>query len=438
MTNIVPSPYPKILIVGQYFNSTSGGGITMTNLFKDWNRENIAVAAQDIYNPNFEACNKHYQLGTLEIKRIFPFNLNRGTFIKSGTIIPPKRNIEKLSIVSTFKQSRLKKLYVGLLHFTGLYHYKSRYRISNEFLRWVNEYSPDIIYSQLSTIELIDFVTELNKVLNIPIAIHMMDDWPLVISKKGLFQSYWKKVIDKKFRQLLKISSVFFSISEAMSNEYFIRYGFNFIPFHNPVDLNFWGAFSKANYDFKGTFKILYAGRIGPGIKNCFFDIAEAIKSLRAKGLSIELQIQSASNDPVLNELYKYDFIKLNASVPYKELPKIFSEADLLLLPNDFDSTSVSFLRYSMPTKASEYMISGTPIVIYSSIETAVTNHALKYKWAYVVSKKNQGLLENSIEELYGNKELRCNLGTTAKAYAINNYNGVIIRERFKKSLILE
>jgi len=56
--------YPKVLIVGQYFNIRSGGGITMTNLFKDWDKENIAVAAESIVDPNFAACNKYYQLGS--------------------------------------------------------------------------------------------------------------------------------------------------------------------------------------------------------------------------------------------------------------------------------------------------------------------------------------------------------------------------------------
>ena len=145
--------YPKILIVGQYFNTTSGGGITMTNLFKDWKKENIAVAAQDIYNPNFEVCNKYYRLGSLEIKRRFPFNLNPWAKpIKSGIINGPK--IFGESSTNTVKNSLLKKIYLSLLHFTGLYHYKSRYTISNHFLKWVKEYSPDIIYSQLSTIEL--------------------------------------------------------------------------------------------------------------------------------------------------------------------------------------------------------------------------------------------------------------------------------------------
>ncbi len=426
---------PKVLIIGQYFKTTSGGGITLSNLFTGWNKENIAVAAPEILNANFAVCNKYYQLGFLETKERFPFNLNRWRKpVYSGVVVAPQkpeRDIKNKSL----KKSPLKKAYISLLHFTGLYHYKSQYIISPEFLKWIKEFSPDIIYSQLSRIDLIEFVDELHKKLKLPIAIHIMDDWPETISKKGILQSYWRKAADKKFRNLLKETKFFLSISEAMSNEYYHRYGYHFIPFHNPIDLNFWGAFSKINYEWNGSFKILYAGRIGPGIKNCFFDIAEAIKNLITKGLKIELQIQSTSFDPILNELAKFNFIKLNATVPYNDLPKIFSSADLLLLPNDFDIKSISFLKYSMPTKASEYMISGTPILVYSSSDAAVTRHALEHKWAFVISEKNKNLLEDAIEELYHNEELRSNLGTTARQYAINNYNGVKIRECFKKYL---
>ena len=46
--------YPKVLIIGQYFHTESGGGITMTNLFKGWDKEKIASAAENIYDPDFE------------------------------------------------------------------------------------------------------------------------------------------------------------------------------------------------------------------------------------------------------------------------------------------------------------------------------------------------------------------------------------------------
>ena len=81
--------YPKILIIGQSFNIQSGGAITLTNLFYGWDKNNIAVAAdaETIGNPGFEVCEKYYQLGSLEIGRRFPFNLNPwSNYIESGII----------------------------------------------------------------------------------------------------------------------------------------------------------------------------------------------------------------------------------------------------------------------------------------------------------------------------------------------------------------
>ena len=58
--------YPKILIIGQYFASTSGAGITMTNLFKGWDIEKIPATAENIHDPDFDICNKYCQIGSQE------------------------------------------------------------------------------------------------------------------------------------------------------------------------------------------------------------------------------------------------------------------------------------------------------------------------------------------------------------------------------------
>jgi hypothetical protein len=170
-------------------------------------------------------------------------------------------------------------------------HFKRRYAISKEVLDWINDYSPDIIYSQLSNIELISFVNDLQRKLMLPVAIHMMDDWPVTIRKPGFFQTYWHKRIDREFRYLLSKATVLMSISESMSVEYLKRYGYSFVPFHNPIDMKFWGAFSKTSYSANTPFVILYAGRIGTGIKHCLLDIAEAIKALASAAVKIEFHI---------------------------------------------------------------------------------------------------------------------------------------------------
>ncbi len=428
--------YPKILIVGQYFDLASGGGITMTNLFTGWNKMNIAVVAADIYNPDFTVCDQYYYLGSNETRHKFPFNLNPfKKKIKSGTINTSTFS-SKLTDLSSVKISKFGNLYLRVLHLTGLFHYKRRYVLSDELLGWIKNFSPDIIYTQLSNMELLELIDDIHTTLKLPIAIHIMDDWPFTISEKSIFQSFWFKVIDRKFRSLLSTAKILMSISEAMSEEYKRRYGVNFIPFHNPIDIKHWGRFTKKDYSVDNEFTILYAGRIGIGIRNCFLDVIEAIKNLTLSGLKIEFHVQATNFDPILDDLAKFSFVKINPSVAYSDLPQIFSNADLLLLPNDFDSRSVVYLKYSMPTKASEYMASGTPILVYSNIDSAVTRHALKYHWAYVVSERNAEKLKMAICDLYKEKNLRSKLGNIAVEYATNNFDSITVREKFKATFL--
>jgi glycosyltransferase involved in cell wall biosynthesis len=429
--------YPKILIVGQYFDLYSGGGITMTNLFKGWDRDKVAAIAENINHPDLTVCNRYYKLGSMETRHNFPFNLNPLKKTLRGGPVQSDATPVLSSPGKVVTNSGFKNFYISLLHFTGLFHFKRRYVISKELLNWIDDFSPDIIYSQLSNIELISFVRDLQEKLKLPVVIHMMDDWPVTISKPGFLQTYWHKRIDKEFRDLLSRADVLMSISESMSTEYLRRYGYKFVPFHNPIDMKFWGAFSKNNYSANTPFVVLYAGRIGTGIQDCLLDLAEAIKGLVSDGVKIEFHIQTVSNDPVLQKLETYDFVRLKAPVPYGELPGIFAKADLLVLPNDFDQKSVSFLRFSIPTKASEYMASGTPILVYSSKETAVAEHALQNQWAYVISERSIEKIRAAIYEIYKNEDLRHKLADIAKNFAKEKYDGDKVRIEFKNSFML-
>jgi glycosyltransferase involved in cell wall biosynthesis len=427
--------YPKILIIGKYFEKRHGGGITMTNLFKGWDKNSLAVAATEINNPDFEICNNYYQLGSLEIKHKFPFNLNKKDKKNPSGLL--REEVKKNNPNSVpAKDSRTRSLYNGFLDFTGLIHYRQRLGYSDEFLKWVKDFSPDIIYSQLSQYELILFVSQLHQDLKVPVAIHIMDDWPSTVVKTGILKSYWNKVIDKKFRKLLYDAKVLMSISETMSIEYKKRYGHDFIPFHNPIEVEFWETPCSRPQSSQNPFIILYAGRIGPGIQNCFLDISEAIENLINDGLNIELHIQVVNHNIVLDSLAKFNFIKFNKAVRYSELPSIFAKANLLLIPNDFDEKSISLLKFSMPTKASEYMASGVPILVYSSIETAITKHALKHQWAFVVSEKKIEKLESTIRTVYENKDLGIKVSTTAKEFAKKNFDSKIIRNEFRKAFL--
>ena len=427
--------FPKVLIIGTCFDSSTGGGITMTNLFKGWDKKRIGVASSRITNYDYSICENYYQLGYLENKRRFPFFLWQKKE-KSGLLPINANDFAYSSLPAGNRMSKKKQLYNNLLNFFGLYHYSRRLTLSSEFSLWLKEFSPDVIYTQLSTLESIRFVSSIYQQYHLPVIIHIMDDRPSTISKKGLFQAFWSNKIDKEFRWLLNKSKVLMSISEAMSEEYLVRYGKQFIPFHNPINVAKWIQQSKKNYQANKTFIILYAGRLGTGIEECFFYITVAINNLVQKGFKIEFHLQSKSVSYVIDTIKKFDFVRIKKPLPYEELPALFASADVLLLPNDFDESSIAFLRYSMPTKASEFMAIGTPILLYASDQTAIVKHAKKNKWAYIVSEKDQTQLENAIVELYENVAIREQIGCRAKEFSINNYNDIIVNQKFRQAFL--
>jgi glycosyltransferase involved in cell wall biosynthesis len=119
--------------------------------------------------------------------------------------------------------------------------------------------------------------------------------------------------------------------------------------------------------------------------------------------------------------------------VPYSELPRVFAEADFLYLPYDFSKESIKFIKYSMPTKAPEYMMSGTPVIILGPAETALVKDAQRGNWAKVITENSVDALAAAIKTLIEDESLRKQITGNAIRIAETNYNAVKIRNEFKE-----
>ena len=85
-----------------------------------------------------------------------------------------------------------------------------------------------------------------------------------------------------------------------------------------------------------------------------------------------------------------------------------------------------------MPTKAPEFMITGTPIIIFAPESTAVVKYAKKYNWAKVITKNNIREVTVAIKELIENKELRQQVAKNAIKIAEENHNSIDVTRQFK------
>jgi glycosyltransferase involved in cell wall biosynthesis len=433
--------FPKILIIGQTFNKNSGGGITISNLFQGWPKSRLAVAsnANLYFDLDNSVCEHYYQLGYNSKLHPFPLNLLLPKIKTGSFILKNKLDIEaeRVNNVVTGRYKKMYKFISGFLTYFGIYNILYRLKITPEFKEWVTNYDPDILYSQLSTLELIRFVADLHDQFKKPVVLHIMDDWPNAIHKPEMFFSYWNKVIDREFRKLLDKASVLMSICDSMSEEYKIRYNKDFIPFHNPIEIENWLPYAKNDWTVKGTYTILYAGRIGRGIKNSIYDLSRAVNNFSKKNDNILFEILTNNFFEIekLVELNKH--VKWLKPIEYSELPRKFSSVDLLILPEDFDPASIEFLKYSIQTKVPEYMISGCPILVYADNRTALAMYAIREGWAYIVSENDEALLTGALEELYTNLTLRKALAERARIVAIQNEDAKKVREEFRKKLLL-
>jgi glycosyltransferase involved in cell wall biosynthesis len=423
-------PLPKVLIVGQPFNNT-GGGITMTNLFKGWDPDKLAVACVGaMANIDTIICHNYYRLGNKERTAIFPFNYLQTEYV-SGQLEPEEKKKDNPHLYKPTLRTRLiMKYFFPFLKFIGISHFLFKTDLSPEFTSWIKRFKPDVLYAQASSREGLLFCTRLSSYLKIPFIFHMMDDWPEIISDKGLFKRYWHKKIDSEFRRLLDKADALMSIGDLMSSEYKIRYNKTFIPFQNPINIEFWRKHQKNSYGLNKPTEILYAGRIGLGINESIKTFALALQLVNNESpLDIKLVLHT---DIIPSWISGITCVEHRALVQHSEVPELFSKADFLLLPYDFTPKSIKYIKYSMPTKAPEYMISGTPMIIFAPEETAIVQYAMKNEIGFVISENKVSGIAALIRQLIDNKELRSRIGQKAVQIAELNHNSNFVNHHFR------
>ena len=109
--------------------------------------------------------------------------------------------------------------------------------------------------------------------------------------------------------------------------------------------------------------------------------------------------------------------------------------ADILVIANDFHPKGIKFLKYSMPTKVPEYMISGTPILVYASPETALFKFFHQNKCGHCVGIQSKEEIVHGIKLLFQDIDYREELSQKAIAFAKEFFDSDIVRQRFHSLL---
>ena len=423
----------KVLIFGQSFNANTGGGVTLTNLFGGWKKDDLAVICTSHANGNIspKMCDNYYFIGSDEFEYIFPFNYlqRHSPSGKLPIINSPEK--ESYSYKPSLRELVIYKIMYPILDWSGLMYVISRMEVSSNLLKWIDEFSPDILYIQASTRESLLFAIKLTEILKIPVIIHQMDDWVSTVGSNGLASRFWNRKINLEFKQLVQKADLCLSISDLMGSEYEKRYGAKFKTFHNPVNLDVWEPKNQVEKYAKNECSILYAGRTGFGIATSLKAFAEVVEQFNStSSFKIKFYIQTAEE---LTWTEDFEYTIHRKLIPYDKLPQLFQSMDFLLLPCDFSDKAIKFLKYSMPTKAPEYMITGTPIIILAPEETAIFQYGQKSDWAFTIDSDDPSVIHSRLKEIVSNTELKNKLAQNALLLAKSRHSREVVTKEFAR-----
>lgn len=400
----------KVLLLGEPFNDYTGMGVTLTNLFKEWPKESIAVASKDLDTQLCDAirpCSRYVVLSK------------------------PNRAVVRRSRLEKAVRYILRELYLKL----GLSD-RQVIPVSEEIKQCLNDFKPDIIFSALGSLDRMNYLQSVMRYApHSKYVIYITDDWCNTAYNGRIFKNRWKREYHDKIMEIISNSALNLSICSYMSEAYKVQFGFDFIPFHNPVDTKYWNSVPSVRKYPDDTFAIIYVGKINKDTKPRLKKLSHIVEKLNKEGQAkVVFDIYSPSTKDV-EEFSNFDHCKVLHSVPNSQIPELLKSYDCLFLPLGFSQSSRLYTRLSMPTKLTEYMASGVPMIVNCPVEIALSKYVTESKCAFVCNEQNENALKETLLTVISDRSKVEEIVIHALEEA-QHHDIAIIRERFRSAIV--
>ncbi len=400
--------FPKVLVIYDKFDNNTGMGITLTNLFHNWPKDSLALASCGI---NKELCES-----IRPCSGYFPLD---GHFV-NGT--PGNKSVAKPSRLKAISKRVYDKL--GISDFREL-------ELTDKLKSFITEFNPDIIFTALGDIRRIRFAESLhNSFPTAKLALYIVDDWPDSRFTGRWLETMWRRYYDRSVKRIIGKSQIRLSICEKMSKVFRQRYGVDFVPFHNPVSLDAWAAVDRSNRYGSDTFSIVYVGKINRDTCPQLLALGNCIENLNNAGKRVKFDIYTPSSVP--DEFGALQHTEVKGSVSNSGIPALLKSYSMLFLTLGFSKETVNYVKLSMPTKLTEYLASGTPILLYAPAGIALTEYLADKNAAYICSDEASlpFALQDAIENRSGMETIVQNA-----AQAVSSHDAEVVRENFRKAM---
>lgn len=300
-------------------------------------------------------------------------------------------------------------------------------------------FNPDVIYVRpVDSLRLLEFSERIVAELNKPMVVHVMDDWPerLHISDP---QKYTK--LNGVFLRLLGQASLRLSISQAMSDAYQLRYGGEWVPLANGVELTEFPAkdwSKRPPISQKFPFMIRYMGALADDMTySSVRDIAAAVSALQSTmPVRFEIYTMEWYRSKAEQDIAKTAGVSVHPLIDDSLYKQSLCQADALVIAYNFDPKSISYTRLSLANKMPECLASGAPLIAYGPITITTIRYLKEAGCAQVVDERDQDRLISAIQALVKDTSLCQHLAKQARAHVADMCSKQLVQKKFKKYML--
>lgn len=267
----------------------------------------------------------------------------------------------------------------------------------------------------------------IHKICGIKYYVYLFDLFWSRKEPKGL-ESFLKSLTEKL---ALKPAECVFVMSERLQEYYHNKYPhLKLRIIRHPIELEQYrdaGGNSK-EYAARSTLsRIVFSGMIYEYQVDAIQNLVKAVNGLK----DVEVHIYTQRSAGCLERMgISGNNIFYHGYVSNKELTRIQQAADILFLPMSFHGagTDPDIIKTASPSKLSEYLASGRPILVHAPEDSYVVWYAKKYGWGLVVDETRTETLKRAVLRLVNDEKLRRELAENARKTQTAHEAGRVFR----------
>ena len=416
----------KILVVSTspWKNENSIG-----NTFSNWFEDQSDMEFSNIFfrsgMPNNTVCKDYFRITTVSnIKHCLSKE-------KIGTHFTCNGETQKSATSDELQAEQKERRFIDFLHRHNLQFvhgledtvWKMGRWKNSKLLNYVKEYDPDIIFSfALGSNPDALMLQYLKEHSRAKLVLYVADD---VHAHYSIKRNAISKRRKKNLSNIINTADLLYTASQEMAEKYARLYGRTFYPLYKGCDLQ-----QPPKTIVNQPIKLVYAGNIQLGRDEILANLAASIQRLNTDQPKAMLEIYS--NNTVTEDMQSRLSIPgcsaLCKPLPYAQIKKKLSEADIVLHVESFAEEHTQYTRFSFSTKIIDCLQSGSVLMVIGPAGLSSVEYPRRIPGAIVVD--NLGLLDSVLNGIVSAPEKLPVQAASIRKFAEEHHQIHRVRER--------